>query len=288
MLIDNYIRSNDFKLFKQYIKHGNKIYFSPIHLICCVRFNRLHFIKYMYYKKIFDESDFFKAAMDAAKLNRLNILMFFYKVNVFSSESLCSRFIFEAALNGLQQRQRQGIECIEFLSDIKCNPGTCRPWAICSEFVFDVKLLQRFHLNGYTWSKTTCNFAAAQGNLESLKYAYYNECNWDSDVYMMTIDDWNSENYLETIDEDKYKCFRFAFENYCPLPKNKTFTNTLPGSLMHKKFNIYMNRIAEEKATENLQLYKEELIAKTWHPSRFFDWCLDEDEKETIQEDFNV
>ena len=29
--------------------------------------------------------------------------------------------------------------------------------------------------------------------------------------------------------------------------------------------------------------YHEELIQKTWHPSRFQEWCLDEEEKNDIQ-----
>ena len=38
-----------------------------------------------------------------------------------------------------------------------------------------------------------------------------------------------------------------------------------------------------EKLRSNSQTIEEELIQKTWHPSRFLDWCLDEGEK--VQED---
>lgn len=36
---------------------------------------------------------------------------------------------------------------------------------------------------------------------------------------------------------------------------------------------------------EWIELYKEELIAKTWHPNRFMEWCLDEEEKRDFQLD---
>ena len=32
----------------------------------------------------------------------------------------------------------------------------------------------------------------------------------------------------------------------------------------------------------NFKIYEEELIQKTWHPSRFMDWCLNNDEKEDV------
>lgn len=35
-------------------------------------------------------------------------------------------------------------------------------------------------------------------------------------------------------------------------------------------------------AMKNMLKYEKELIAKTWHPSRFVDWCLDHEEKSDI------
>jgi hypothetical protein len=34
-----------------------------------------------------------------------------------------------------------------------------------------------------------------------------------------------------------------------------------------------------EKSKERTATYKEELFAKTWHPDRMIDWCLDAEER---------
>jgi hypothetical protein len=36
----------------------------------------------------------------------------------------------------------------------------------------------------------------------------------------------------------------------------------------------------------NVQKYKKELLLKTWHPDRAFDWVLDEDQKKSIKCNF--
>ena len=37
------------------------------------------------------------------------------------------------------------------------------------------------------------------------------------------------------------------------------------------------------KRKKEKQQIKEELMPITWHPSRYFDWCVDEDEKEFLE-----
>ena len=44
-----------------------------------------------------------------------------------------------------------------------------------------------------------------------------------------------------------------------------------------KEYEIELKKLKFEK-------YHEELIAKTWHPSRFKNWCLDEDQKKDEEE----
>ena len=40
----------------------------------------------------------------------------------------------------------------------------------------------------------------------------------------------------------------------------------------------------ELQKLQNFKNIEEELIQKTWHPSRFQEWCLDEDQKEDEEE----
>jgi len=53
-----------------------------------------------------------------------------------------------------------------------------------------------------------------------------------------------------------------------------------PDLNQHEHWGKYKKYIKERKYH-----FKEELVAKTWHPTRFHDWCLDTDEqKEYIQD----
>lgn len=42
-------------------------------------------------------------------------------------------------------------------------------------------------------------------------------------------------------------------------------------------------REGQRIAMDNVRVFEEELIQKAWHPSRFVDWCLDEEEKKHIE-----
>jgi len=39
---------------------------------------------------------------------------------------------------------------------------------------------------------------------------------------------------------------------------------------------------------KRVNIYKEELIARTWHPELFMDWCLDDDEKDELGQYMNL
>ena len=50
---------------------------------------------------------------------------------------------------------------------------------------------------------------------------------------------------------------------------------------LNKLIKTYVKeKIIEENKIQNFKKIEEELIQKTWHPSRFQKWCIDEDEKE--------
>jgi len=76
--------------------------------------------------------------------------------------------------------------------------------------------------------------------------------------------------------------------NWKEISKNLNLTIEFVDKYHDKDWN--WNRIARhpfkkeyEKELQKLKNFnniEEELIEKTWHPSRFQDWCLDEDEKE--------
>jgi hypothetical protein len=39
------------------------------------------------------------------------------------------------------------------------------------------------------------------------------------------------------------------------------------------------------RTEEFVKKIKEELMERTWHPSRYMEWCWDEDEKASLMED---
>lgn len=43
--------------------------------------------------------------------------------------------------------------------------------------------------------------------------------------------------------------------------------------------NIY----EQMRTQERLKIYEEELVVKTWHPSRLMNWCLDTEEKRDFE-----
>lgn len=45
---------------------------------------------------------------------------------------------------------------------------------------------------------------------------------------------------------------------------------------------ILITEFNQKKASENLKIYEEELMVKTWHPDRLIDWCFDVDDKKDI------
>jgi len=47
-------------------------------------------------------------------------------------------------------------------------------------------------------------------------------------------------------------------------------------------------KILKTMAKSKIYNLKEDLIAKTWHPTRYIEWCFDEDEKAEFQEDFKM
>jgi hypothetical protein len=47
-------------------------------------------------------------------------------------------------------------------------------------------------------------------------------------------------------------------------------------------------KILKSVAKSKIYNLKEDLIAATWHPTRYIEWCFDEDEKAEFVEDFHM
>ena len=47
-------------------------------------------------------------------------------------------------------------------------------------------------------------------------------------------------------------------------------------------------KFLKTKAKSKIYDLKEDLIAKTWHPTRYLEWCFDEDEKAEFVSDFGM
>jgi len=53
---------------------------------------------------------------------------------------------------------------------------------------------------------------------------------------------------------------------------------------IHNKDTIQYYKKRKTQTIEQTKVFKEELIAITWHPDRFMEWCVDVEElKETIE-----
>jgi hypothetical protein len=68
--------------------------------------------------------------------------------------------------------------------------------------------------------------------------------------------------------------------NYLPRLKTLVENGSLQAKLKSAKQNFYANQ------KELLDPVKEELIAYTWHPDRFMEWCLDWEEKKWVMTEF--
>ena len=50
-----------------------------------------------------------------------------------------------------------------------------------------------------------------------------------------------------------------------------------------KNYENELNKLEKLQKIQNFKMIEEELIQKTWHPSRFQDWCWDEEQKKDNQ-----
>ena len=111
----------------------------------------------------------------------------------------------------------------------------------------------------------------------------------------ITIDFINTQIYKEKI-ETNQKYYNL-FWKY--LSKNKNITMDIIEKYIDENWNwyeIYQNNLyftinyykqRKLKTIQNTQIYNEELFGITWQPHRFKDWCLDNEEKEELNERWN-
>jgi hypothetical protein len=104
------------------------------------------------------------------------------------------------------------------------------------------------------------------------------------------FDDWFKENILEYSEIfGNYNNRNIGYMNFLTLSaliinginnaKNKGKDIKKVNEKFEKYINIYESRYFITLKKKELKIFEEELIKKTWHPNRFFDWCLSIDEK---------
>jgi hypothetical protein len=101
---------------------------------------------------------------------------------------------------------------------------------------------------------------------------------------------WSSFNWSEWLlaNEQEYK----EIINNLQEPENKKkkeIENFLGLTRMIFQEKVWeRKKILKTVAKSKIYNLKEDLIAATWHPSRYIEWCFDEDEKAEFQEDFKM
>jgi hypothetical protein len=71
-------------------------------------------------------------------------------------------------------------------------------------FTQNINLLKYAHENGCEWNANTCHYEALSENLECLKYAHEHECPWDEIICRNAAKNGNIE------------CLKYAHVNGCP------------------------------------------------------------------------
>lgn len=162
------------------------------------------------------------------------------------------------------------------------------------------------HENGYPLTKEACKEALLVGQFESFVYLFqhvrpkYELHNIMKTTSQRLIVPRQGLRQFPILRKSVLKCLAFFLREHARghIPKN-TRTPTFSSDSEKEGWvaamaycrrisiieNAYIMYKIKKRVHARLQAYKEELIAKTWHPKRVVDWCLDSDEKYELTQD---
>ena len=156
------------------------------------------------------------------------------------------------------------------------------------------------HENGYPLTDNACINALVRGHFDCFVYVYqhvrpafelYNILS--TTIHSILIG--TSEKHLSTI-----RCLAYLLREHAhgrlekdPTRAHMLSSNTEKEALAHamsyrKRVCMLENAYIMYKVKKKIDIYKKELIAKAWHPARFEKWCLTEDEKDDLAQDFHA
>ena len=102
---------------------------------------------------------------------------------------------------------------------------------------------------------------------------------------------WSSFNWSEWLlaNEQEYKEIINELFEESENKKKKEIENFLGLTRMLFQEKVWeRKKILKTLAKSKIYNLKEGLMAATWHPTRYLEWCFDEDEKAEFQEDFKM
>jgi len=152
-------------------------------------------------------------------------------------------------MEGLLAAQKETTSCQQFLEKV-------------------ISILQRYHLVNRDFQDKAVDDLLETGLADTFLWSSTNKNLW--------IENLEKEfgEKIKTIPENlkvRLEKSFLGFTKFILLPK-----------IQERK--IYLKTLAKSRVT----IYKENLMAKAYHPARYLEWCLDEDDKKEYEEDFRT
>jgi len=209
------------------------------------------------------------------------------------------------------------LDCLKYMHD--CLNNECikmrRPRFSDSTFMHDKRVCENAaqnghlpciifaHENGYPLSENACQCALFRGHFECFVYLYervrpHYEFHDMMKIatYRMMGDEQAGELLFE---KSSLRCMAYILREHAQGRIQKDTGMPTFSSYMEKekwaaamayrrRVSIIENVYIMYKVRKRVESYKQELMAKTWHPTRFMNWCLDQDEKHEVIEDMGL
>lgn len=225
--------------------------------------------------------------MYAAAFGQLECLKYAHENGFQWDRCTCANAAKNNRLDCLRYAYENGCVCDEWVLFICVKSGSLD----CLEYLLKKKCPYN--------DKIFCTQAVENGQLKCVKYLITNnyikkdilpcilievlrknKCEFCEQVPY--IDIWNCAAYLLKIilkwNIQKLSCILHENDNY---KITKLFRYVQCKRKVEKI--CYINIF--HRVHKRINIYKKELIASTWHPTRFIHWCLDIEEKKELQED---